>query len=339
MSRSRVPPLLMAAALTAVALVTSSRVHRGPIATEPAVAALPGPDGVPVGVAEWSDPEVRVDGHRLLRLPLESVFVLPGESIDVDVGGEPAEEVAVQADAGLLTRVSDARWNWTPPPAPGHADLWVAGPDGTEFTLRAWTLVPRTDIEDGRLGDFRVGRYPATPLGGNPIYLPPPGLVRVTEENRDVLVSPHFAIGHFVSKQSGGHPKYLILRPELLLKLELLLEALVDRGHPVESFHVMSGYRTPFYNVQVLGNVQYSRHQWGGAADIFVDERPKNGVMDDLDGDGQVGLSDIAVITELVDSLERELDGFPIGGAGVYKANAVRGPFVHIDVRGVPARW
>jgi len=27
------------------------------------------------------------------------------------------------------------------------------------------------------------------------------------------------------------------------------------------------------------------------------------------------------------------------GGLGLYKANAAPGPFVHVDVRGYPARW
>lgn len=282
---------------------------------------------------------VLVDDDRKLRLPLESVFVLPGESVDIRIDDAPAEEVALEASAGSLTRLGANRWSWMPPATADHADLRLTSGGDDGFTLRAWILVPRTEIQGGRLGSYRVGSYPARPLGGNPLYLPPPGLIRVTADNRDVRVSPHFTIGHFVSKQASDYPKYLILRPQLLLKLELLLDALVDRGYPIQSFHIMSGYRTPFYNVQVLGNVRYSRHQWGGAADIFVDERPKNGVMDDLDGDGRVGLGDIAVITEVVDSLEAEFETFPIGGAGVYRANSVRGPFVHIDVRGVAARW
>lgn len=331
-------------ALVAASLAVSSHMGRSAAATAPsasparAVAAEPVADAF-AEAPEAQELEVVLDGRRTLRLPLESVFVLPGESVEMEVSGAARSDIEIEVSDGSLTRDGPARWSWIPPENDGHADLTLSAPGAASITLRAWTLVPRTEIANGRIGGFRVGQYPATPLRGNPIYLPPAGLVRVTEANRDVRVSPHFTIGHFISKQSSDLPSYLILRPQLLLKLELLLEALVDRGYPIGSFHVMSGYRTPYYNVQVLGNVQYSRHQWGGAADIFVDERPRNGFMDDLDGDGEVGLSDIAVITEVVDSLERELDGFPIGGAGVYRANAVRGPFVHIDVRGVPARW
>lgn len=351
MTRTSALSVVVGIALVVSAVVASKRTGPGgaqraeragpPVGAlaEPPSQARPAPSSLQAEATDERDFEVIVDGHRILRLPLESAFVLPGEPVEILTAGAPAEAISLKASAGTLTRTDTESWSWIPPEEEGYADLVVAGPGARKLTLRAWTTVPLGEVEGGRLGSFRVGSYPVSPLGDNPIYLPPPGLVRVTEENHDVRVSPHFLIGHFVSKQPGSYPKFLILRPQLLLKMELLLEALADRGYPIESFHVMSGYRTPFYNVQVLGNVQYSRHQWGGAADIFVDERPRNGYMDDLDGDGRVGLSDIAVITDVVDSLEQEFDGFPIGGAGVYRANSVRGPFVHIDVRGVAARW
>ena len=60
------------------------------------------------------------------------------------------------------------------------------------------------------------------------------------------------------------------LRPRLLLKLEMMLEKVNAAGYRCDTFQVMSGYRTPHYNM-AIGNVKYSRHVWGGAADIFVD--------------------------------------------------------------------
>jgi len=36
--------------------------------------------------------------------------------------------------------------------------------------------------------------------------------------------------------------------------------------------------------------------------------------------------------------VEREHPGL-VGGAGVYAAASGHGPFIHIDVRGYPARW
>jgi len=286
-----------------------------------------------------ADLRLFVRGGRRVRLPLESVFLLPGAEVDLRAEGAGAADVAVTTEAGAVTRTDSSAWSWSPPESGGHADLVVTSEAGDTTVLRAFRLVPRDRAANGRIGGYRIGSYPTRPLRGNPIYSPPRGFVRVTEENRDVRVSPHFVLGQFTSKQSTDFPKYEILRPRLLLKLEMLLEALADRGYPVRSFHVMSGFRTPYYNVQVLGNGRYSRHQWGGAADIFVDESPRNGRMDDLNGDGRVNLRDIDVVADLVDRMEAEVVGFPVGGAGRYRANQVRGPFVHVDVRGARARW
>ncbi len=44
-------------------------------------------------------------------------------------------------------------------------------------------------------------------------------------------------------------------------------------GFAVDTLHVMSAFRTPFYN-RAIGDVEYSAHQWGSAADVYVD--PEN---------------------------------------------------------------
>ena len=43
-----------------------------------------------------------------------------------------------------------------------------------------------------------------------------------------------------------------------------------DLGFHVDTLHVMSAYRTPYYN-HAIGDVLYSMHQCGSAADIFID--------------------------------------------------------------------
>ncbi len=104
------------------------------------------------------------------------------------------------------------------------------------------------------------------------------------------------------------------------------------------TFHVMSGYRTPAYN-RSLGNVRYSQHPLGAAADIFIDENG-DGRMDDLNGDGGSDLRDAAVLYRLIDAAAArpEAQGL-IGGIGKYRATAAHGPFVHMDVRNGKARW
>jgi len=123
------------------------------------------------------------------------------------------------------------------------------------------------------------------------------------------------------------------------LKLELILENINRGGYQCDTLHIMSGYRTPAYN-KAIRNVEYSRHLWGGAADIFIDKNPGDGIMDDLNGDDRIDFHDAAVLYGIIDKMY----GKPwyevfVGGLGKYKKTASHGPFVHVDVRGFRARW
>ena len=168
---------------------------------------------------------------------------------------------------------------------------------------------------------------------------PPPGFVEVTPDNEDTLVSPHFKLKQFLCNQNGGYHKYLVLKEKLLLKLELILEKVNAKGYRCNTFHVMSGYRTPYYN-EAIGNVKHSRHIYGGAADIFIDENPQDNMMDDLNRDGNIDYRDAAVIYRIIDELygKEFYDPF-LGGLARYKKTGNHGPFVHVDVRGRRARW
>jgi hypothetical protein len=270
-----------------------------------------------------------------------AVCAMPGEAVNIEVI-DPAVARLVEASAGdsNLRAPGVGRWIWT---APTEARLYPVvlrrSDTGEAMTLNMLVLVPATEVKDGYLNGYRIGRYPRTAWKGLAIYLPPRGFIEVTEESLDTPVSPHFRLGQFLCKQEAGYPKYLVLRERLLLKLELILERANERGMPVDRFHVMSGYRTPYYNHEI-GNVSYSRHLWGGAADIFVDEDPEDGQMDDLNGDGVYDVKDAGVLYDMID----DLYGKPfyerfLGGLGQYRRSANHGPFVHVDVRGFRARW
>lgn len=307
------------------------------------VPAAPRPEALNVTRAEMERLGLRVeivDEGREVELPLESLFVLPGEERILSAGAEVGGGFRMLAWDGDIEPLGENRWRWRAPEEPGLYPLILTHRDtGIRARIQAFVLVPRSQMQGGRLNGYRIGSYPSRPLAGNPIYDPPEGFVEITEENQDVPVSPHFRLRHFPAKQGSAFPKYVVLRPELLRKLEWVIDALNDRGHDVSSLFVMSGYRTPFYNDQ-LGNVRYSRHQWGGAADIYVDERPRDGTMDDLNGDGRVNVRDARYLYAVVDSLEESSSGSVIpGGVGLYGPNHYRGPFVHVDVRGTPARW
>jgi len=284
---------------------------------------------------------VDVRGDRVpYRLLL--VAVLPGESLPVSVAKSGGERYLLEAPAGEISqrhREGRWRWSWKAPTTPGAlVPLAVVRQDGARVRLNAFVMVPAGRVKHGVLNGYRIGSYPDKPLRGLSIYRPPQGFIEVTEENRDTLVSPHFTLGQFLCKQAGGYPKYLALRERLLLKLEYLLEVVNDHGVRADSFFVMSGFRTPAYNT-AIDNVRYSRHQWGGAADIFIDE-DRDGVMDDLNGDGKVTGADADFLYDLFDSLqERDEYADFIGGLGRYGATANHGPFVHVDARGFKARW
>jgi hypothetical protein len=211
---------------------------------------------------------------------------------------------------------------------------------GETITINIFTMVPATNVDrNGYLNGYRIGKYPTTPLKGLDIYLPPKGFVEVTADNADVMLSPNFRLRDFVAKQKSGYPKYVVLRTALLLKLEKILAALNRAGHSIPSLTIMSGYRTPFYN-RAIGNLQYSRHVWGGAADFYIDASPKDGLMVDLNMDGKVDRRDARWLAHFIAEMsEKGTFGKRAGDLGVYGSNSAHGPFVHVDVRGFRARW
>ncbi len=278
-----------------------------------------------------------VSSHRVL-----GVFVLPAEKLEIEIlaRSEAADDYQLHTPDGVLRAPGAPGWSWRAPAKKGlHPLTIVHVPSGETMILNVFVMVPYAELEQEGLVGYSIGPYPQTPLQGSPLYLPPAGFVEVTPDNRTVALSPHFTLGQFVCKQPGGYPKYLVVRERLVLKLELLLEAINARGYDAETFHVMSGYRTPSYN-KAIGNVRYSRHIYGDAADIFIDEQPKDGRMDDLNGDGVVDFKDADILRDTVEQMcTRPSYVRFVGGLGSYGVKPHRGPFVHLDTRGFRARW
>lgn len=205
------------------------------------------------------------------------------------------------------------------------------------------TQRPASHNKNGRIGPYRIGMWPhaTTGQGGLVRYAPPAGFIEVTSENQHTPLSESFRLKDFLTKgQYGVWPKYLVVDLKLVDKLELILQDLEGRGINTAGIRVMSGFRTPEYNAtggDPRGRASLSRHMYGDAADIFIDNTG-NGRMDDLNGDGRVDLKDARVIAEAAERVEKEYPSL-VGGIGLYKANSSHGPFVHIDVRGHAARW
>jgi uncharacterized protein YcbK (DUF882 family) len=208
-------------------------------------------------------------------------------------------------------------------------------------------LTPFTEKQRGRVGLYYIGNWPAERGARGPKKAPsdryanPRGFIQVTQENQNTKVSEHFEWRDFLTHdQPNVWPKYLVLEMRNVDKLELILDDLQKRGVNPAGVTVMSGFRTPQYNAgggNTGGRAGLSRHMYGDAADIFIDN-DKNGSMDDLNHDGRVDAGDARFILESVDRVEREHPEL-IGGAGVYVACCGHGPFIHIDTRGYRARW
>jgi hypothetical protein len=265
--------------------------------------------------------------------------VMPGAMLTIEAVDGPSGAYRFTAERGVVSARGPRSWRWEAPVTPGLYELRVEGPPDTHaIELNAFVLVPIADRQGEVLNGYRIGRYPASK--GNPLYEPPAGFIEVTKENADTNVTPHFRLEQFVCKQepTGRFPKYVVLKERLLLKLEAMLEEVNRLGFDADTLHVMSGFRTPYYN-HAIGDVAYSMHQFGSAADVFVDSRNK-GVMDDLTSDGRTDVNDSRYLHNVVDDMlmRPELRRFQ-GGMGYYPATRAHPPFLHVDVRGTRARW
>jgi hypothetical protein len=272
-----------------------------------------------------------------------TVIAMPGAAVIFDAAG-PAGEYTLTTAHGTAVQQSARQWRWTAPDRPGTYELKFKGPGATEahdeIVVHAFVMVPAKGVKQGMLNGYRIGEYPATPLKGNPLYLPPPGFIEVTKDNQDTKVSPHFTLKQFLCKEdtTKAFPKYVVLKEKLPLKLEAVLALVNELGFKVDTLHVMSAYRTPYYN-RAIGDVKYSMHQWGSAADIYIDPLKKDR-MEDLNRDGQVDIHDSKFLYDQIEKMlaDKEFRHFQ-GGMGFYPGTSAHPPFVHVDVRGTPARW
>ena len=273
--------------------------------------------------------------HRIM-----AVTTMPDSTTEivVDSGWVPEGRYRLDAPSPLAYRLSGRSWQSTAPSEPGLYPLIVTDTQsGATVRLQVFVLTP-WDHDGRRLNGYRIGRYEMEPRDGRAVYEPPEGFVKVTAQNEDALVSPHFRLNQFLCKQTDEMPQYALVRPRLLRHLEQVLTAVNARGHDVSTLHVMSGYRTPSYN-RALGNTtEYSRHLYGDAADIYVDA-DQNRRMDDLTGDGRVTMADARSLANIVQNIPTPGDDRFVGGLSTYGATTVHGPFVHLDLRGRYVRW
>ena len=207
-----------------------------------------------------------------------------------------------------------------------------------ELTLTLVNIIPYGAMQNGKLEGYRVGEYQAQPLRGLETYERPKGFIPLTNANSALWVSDHYRMRDFQCKLDGT-TKFLVLRPEALVKLEILQHELENEGVHFNRFTVMSGYRTPYYNSKIGNETSYSRHVYGDAMDIYIDT-DGDGNMDDVNRDGRIDAGDARFILRVAERIDESSEwGWLKGGAGVYHANSAHGPYLHVDARGYVARW
>ena len=181
-------------------------------------------------------------------------------------------------------------------------------------------------------------------------YLVPKFFADLTPDAINLPVGDGLTLGDFVAyKDYHGpdgkkvftterHTDVFPPHPELIDKLVKLRARLLQKGVKFTHFWITSGFRTPDYN-HIIGGAAYSRHCYGDAVDLCIDEGG-NHRMDDLNGDGKVDRKDGLIIANACRELEQEGAVVP-GGIGLYEwdgEESVRS-HVHIDCRGYMVRW
>ncbi|MEO7965542.1 MAG: hypothetical protein ABIT38_16660, partial [Gemmatimonadaceae bacterium] len=190
------------------------------------------------------------------------------------------------------------------------------------------------------LNGYRLGKWPAERFIMARNYFNPDGFIEVTPGTRALPLSVHFTLGDFLTHdQDAVWPKYVVLEEKLIDKLELVLADLAAHGVPTGHVKVLSGFRAPYYNDRGVGEgmARASRHQFGDAADLIIDD-DDDGHMDDLNHDGRLDARDTEPIASAIARVERAHPSL-VGGLGTYQATGPSGAFAHIDVRGTSARW
>ncbi len=265
--------------------------------------------------------------------------IMPGETLDVNIvdGKEDTKYQLVTEGQGTVLEEYGQFLKWVAPTDPGIICVRILE-EGTEQTicLHMAVMQPWDGVSE-ELDGYKIGTYQDKPYKENPRYRKPRGFIRITEKEANAWLSPHFQVKQFLCKQQASYPRFMLVEPRLLLKMEMLIERLQQKGVAVDSLYITSAYRTPWYNKALGNKTIYSRHLYGDAADLFVDMN-RNGKLDDLDLDGDVDGHDAKVIHKTVEEITGKYD-FLKGGLGLYSHPRYNTPFIHIDTRGYPARW
>ena len=220
---------------------------------------------------------IGIRGH-LVQQEVFSLFALPGEEIQLQLEAYDTDKLRLQMLSQPFGVAGEQRWSLTAPSKPGLYPLRLEHLDSGEHT--SLNLFVGQTLEDGaqEINDYRIGPTPPSHSKYPAFYPPPQMYFEVTADNVDTRLSPNFSLRQFLCKQDADYPKYVFIKESLLVLLEGLIQEVREAGYPVETFGIISGYRTPFYNRRI-GNVPNSRHVYGDAMDFYVDLNVSTGII------------------------------------------------------------
>ncbi len=266
----------------------------------------------------------------MLGAGIKSLVVMPETTHKVRVN----TGITVLESAPWLSQKSPGVYEVKVPKTPGFYQVTTNHETLGSGMLQ---LVVKTPIDTARVkqvNGYQINQYPK-PYKGLTQYSQPQGLIEINKTVESRYLSDLVQVKDVMCKQRSGYPKYLLVDTEGLKMLDELYAYLKAKGLNFTRFSFISGYRTPYYN-RMIGNGKHSRHLYGDAFDLYIDENGDHR-MDDLNQDGRQDKKDIDYLYQLFLTFLK--DNNRKGGVGKYLPNSRHGGFVHIDNRGFNARW
>ncbi len=279
---------------------------------------------------------VKIDGRNIPYQQFSS-FKLPGAKLAIEIQNAQGGEYRIFLSKELQSTFKAGTYTMTVPAQSGIYPLQVINANNkVVLNLNLFVLTPIDKKKDEYLNGFRIGNYPPA-LGEGGKYERPRGFIEIEKGYKDVQLTPHFKLSQFVTSQKGN-PKYIIIRESLLLKLEYILAEVNKAGVEAKTLGIRQAYLTPHDNAEKQFAI-YSRFIYGDAAQIIID-RDKNGIMDDVNGDGIADMKDARWLFNLIDKLSARADYQTMeGGLAHYRLNKKFGGYVYIDARGNKMRF
>ena len=269
-----------------------------------------------------------------------------------------SDPAAWRKAGGSSAAGADGALELTAPREPGRKyRLELRGPTPVAFWL---VILTAADVQQDRrtgawragIGKEHLGTYPNPADSRSRLvrenrsrYEPPRYFLRIDKSTEKLQLAPHLLAGQMVSfievnrvKTKRRHTTWFPPDRPFIEKLERLHRELTTEGVKFKRLVINSGFRTPVHNHGIQGGAT-SRHIYGDAADVMVDENGDDR-MDDLNRDGVCDARDALVIAQALRKLELAAKVKP-GGIGVYGYDTADScaAFVHTDSRGFITRW